>query len=435
MNVRTELVRVALEWENSFTVMPQITSAISEYDAAMLLGMSSTDYAKAMHGRTSISKGYDFSWNLLRYQVKACRPSGKRGSRITWVPSVRNYEFDRLIYIQYFLDFSMQEAWIWDVASYRTCFELRKRLSPQDMRGGMPLFLSNKDREAIVNRTVHDFDIRHFLEKVVAPLAGFLGRVLPATNRDWWKESVVSVLTPQQQQRINFQRVTALAGLDLAALLRVLDQNWSRIAESLSLAWEGRNYVKEMQAIRNKWAHLSTEPVALDDVYRDLDTLQRFCLLIEADERFVHEIKAAKTAILCGTDESVKASAAQKQTIQSSKDSAKKNTKGTSGSPHYYELFTEVLELLSDEKPRTSHEIIFELGIKMSYSATILNTMKEKDTIGWCTWHLKAAGLVDRPHRGINTITDSGKAVLGNHERITRELLKTIPAYGARIKK
>lgn len=198
MNVRTELVRVALEWEKYFSVMPQITSAISEYDAAMLLGISSTDYAKAMHGRTAVSKDYDFSWNLLRYQVKSCRPSGKRGSRITWVPSVRNYEFDRLICIQYFLDFSMQEAWIWDVASYRACFELRKRLSPQDMRGGIPLFLSNKDRNSMENKTVHGADIRHFLDAIMEPFAGFLGRVLPAISRDWWKESVVGVLTPQQ---------------------------------------------------------------------------------------------------------------------------------------------------------------------------------------------------------------------------------------------
>jgi len=43
MSIRNELVKQALEWEKRFTVIPAITSAISEYDAAMLVGLNEAD--------------------------------------------------------------------------------------------------------------------------------------------------------------------------------------------------------------------------------------------------------------------------------------------------------------------------------------------------------------------------------------------------------
>ena len=39
MTLRNKLVDIALDWQENFGVAPSITSAISEYDAAMLIGM------------------------------------------------------------------------------------------------------------------------------------------------------------------------------------------------------------------------------------------------------------------------------------------------------------------------------------------------------------------------------------------------------------
>ena len=46
--LRDKLVEVALEWQSKFGVAPSITSAVSEYDAAMLVGMSESDYSEYM---------------------------------------------------------------------------------------------------------------------------------------------------------------------------------------------------------------------------------------------------------------------------------------------------------------------------------------------------------------------------------------------------
>jgi hypothetical protein len=135
-NIRNSLVNIALEWENKFSVMPAITSAISEYDAAQLIGCSEQSYSEIMKGRTAVAKGYEFEYEGIKYQVKANRPSGKPGSFVTLVGKARNYEWDCLIWILYDTKFNIQEAWSFDCDEYKKRFDDKKRLSPEDMRTG-----------------------------------------------------------------------------------------------------------------------------------------------------------------------------------------------------------------------------------------------------------------------------------------------------------
>lgn len=86
MNLREELVDIALRWQNCFGVAPSITSAVSEYDAAMIVGMSESEYSKYMKVKTAVSKGADFVFKNTRHQVKANRPSGKKGCFVTRIP-------------------------------------------------------------------------------------------------------------------------------------------------------------------------------------------------------------------------------------------------------------------------------------------------------------------------------------------------------------
>lgn len=137
--LRNQLVAVALEWERVFGVAPSITSAVSEYDAARLVGHTDETYGLACAERTAVSRGCDFIFKELRYQIKANRPSGKRGSFVTKVAEARNYDWDILIWLLYDRNFILQEAWELEVAQYRAEFEGRSRLSPNDMRKGKSL--------------------------------------------------------------------------------------------------------------------------------------------------------------------------------------------------------------------------------------------------------------------------------------------------------
>lgn len=137
--LRQRLVEVALAWERAFGNAPPVTSALSEFDAALLLGCSVEQYSACMRGSTAVQKGYDFVYRGKRYQAKGNRPSGKPGSFVTLVPKVRNYDWDYLIWILYNPQYEVQEAWMWGVSEYRTAFDAIKRLSPAHYRAGKRL--------------------------------------------------------------------------------------------------------------------------------------------------------------------------------------------------------------------------------------------------------------------------------------------------------
>ena len=97
--LREQLVKATLSWERAFGNAPLITTVLSEYDAANLVGCSLEAYSTSMQGCSAVQKGHDFVFNGLRYQVKGNRPSGKPGSFVTWVPKATNYHWDYLIWI------------------------------------------------------------------------------------------------------------------------------------------------------------------------------------------------------------------------------------------------------------------------------------------------------------------------------------------------
>jgi len=139
MSIRDDLVRAALVWENAFGIAPHITSAISEYDAAMLVGLDDNSYKNSLIGRTAVSNGYDFMFNGIRYQIKANRPSGKPGSRVTKVGKASNYKWDILIWILYNVEFVIAEAWQWDCDDYISAFDSVDHVRPEHMRQGKRL--------------------------------------------------------------------------------------------------------------------------------------------------------------------------------------------------------------------------------------------------------------------------------------------------------
>ncbi len=140
--------------------------------------------------------------------------------------------------------------------------------------------------------------ISRLLGEAARQLASFLETILPSLVEDWWKQAVVNNLSYQQQRRVKQHNIESLGSLDLAALIRILDQNWYQISTKLNLASESRHFIKEMQTIRNRWAHSGTDGFPVDDVYRDMDTLQRFAAVIDADEGFIKAVQAAKASLL-----------------------------------------------------------------------------------------------------------------------------------------
>ncbi len=140
--------------------------------------------------------------------------------------------------------------------------------------------------------------IAKLMGETAKELVAFLEKVLPPLFKDWWKEAVVDNLSVPQQRRLLKGDTNSISALDLAALLRVFDRNWFQISTKVSLTFESRHYVKEMQTIRNRWAHAGTEGFPVDDVYRDLDTIQRFLTIINPDSDLFLKVRAEKASLL-----------------------------------------------------------------------------------------------------------------------------------------
>lgn len=129
-------------------------------------------------------------------------------------------------------------------------------------------------------------------------ISRWLEAKLPALGSKWWDDNVVNRLTFQQQRLVDEKRIQSLAGLDLAAVLRILDQNWSELAGAEPLPRDARNWVKELQSVRNRWAHAPAGGVSPTDTFRDADTLERLLKVLGADEALLSKLNVFKVATL-----------------------------------------------------------------------------------------------------------------------------------------
>jgi hypothetical protein len=114
-------------------------------------------------------------------------------------------------------------------------------------------------------------------------LCRYLAAKLPGIGgATWWETHVVAQLTIGQQGHMRARGIRQLAGLDLAALLRVFERNWAELSYASRLADEVRIYAKEVAAIRNSVAHAAADGASLPrmDLYRHLDTIRRLLVAI-----------------------------------------------------------------------------------------------------------------------------------------------------------
>ena len=141
-------------------------------------------------------------------------------------------------------------------------------------------------------------EMNELLQASSAVIATWLEARLLTLGANWWQEHVVSRLTFQQQRQVEERCIRRLTGLDLAAILRVLDQNWNELAAMTPLPREARNWVKELQSTRNRWAHAPAGGVAATPAFRDADTLERLLTVVGASRDLIESLSTFKAETL-----------------------------------------------------------------------------------------------------------------------------------------
>ena len=136
------------------------------------------------------------------------------------------------------------------------------------------------------------------LEHFAKGLRKSLKDCFPQLSEDWWTRYVISSLTFHQAERVKQSGISTLDGLDLAALLRVIDQNWFELSSKFDWPKDARIWLKETQNIRNRWAHLPSEGLDDETQYRDLDTIERLQLALDGNSEILSALREHKQMIM-----------------------------------------------------------------------------------------------------------------------------------------
>lgn len=140
--------------------------------------------------------------------------------------------------------------------------------------------------------------MQNLLHDCATELRRFLNQNLVGRTDNWWQCYILDSLTFQQRRTLPEPHQPSLDLLDFAALLRVFDQNWSELSSAVNLQREARNWLKETQSIRNRWAHQAGIQSSPEDCYRDYDTLARLMRTIGADASLVRKLEESRQASL-----------------------------------------------------------------------------------------------------------------------------------------
>lgn len=136
-------------------------------------------------------------------------------------------------------------------------------------------------------------------ELLTGSLADYLAEVLPDIGGpDWWKNYVIAQLTPGQARSVATLDEGDLHGLDLAALLRVAERNWSELAAKRPVPADARALLGELKVVRNRYAHAPANGVVLEDQLRDVDTVRRFLKAISARDGATEQLRKIHRQLL-----------------------------------------------------------------------------------------------------------------------------------------
>ncbi|WP_427136725.1 DEAD/DEAH box helicase [Pseudarthrobacter sp. S9] len=143
--------------------------------------------------------------------------------------------------------------------------------------------------------------MREHLATLAALLRRFLERELPSLGPGWWDQGVLAKLTYQQRALVDENGWSSMAELDVAAVLRIADQNWDLFRRKNLVKWDDRNWLKEASSVRNRWAHDAPgrEP-GLDRAYRDLDTLTLLANALDPGSSEAEHLASARSTALAG---------------------------------------------------------------------------------------------------------------------------------------
>ena len=163
--------------------------------------------------------------------------------------------------------------------------------------------------------------INEYLHTAAKLLNSWLSKMLPRVSDDWWQECVISNLSYNQREIAENNQYSQLSDFDLAALLRITDKSWYAMRNFAYLPTKDREQVREMQKVRNRWAHYSSGMADKDAIVYDINVLHAFLSWLEAPLSVLNDVDRLL--------ESVQGAAIQLEAVRSDEPSPETSSVGT----------------------------------------------------------------------------------------------------------
>lgn len=140
--------------------------------------------------------------------------------------------------------------------------------------------------------------ISGFLVAVTKILAAYLEQSLTQIDKKWWDVLVLENLSEDQRRQVINQKIRSLQELDLAALLRIFLKNWYKLSKIKNLPHNGQQLVKNIQEVRNRWAHVPAMEITKENTFQDLEIIIKFLLMFNSGTKLIDEITNLKNIII-----------------------------------------------------------------------------------------------------------------------------------------
>jgi uncharacterized protein (DUF697 family) len=140
---------------------------------------------------------------------------------------------------------------------------------------------------------------------ISSDITGCLANHLPALSEGWWDQRVIGQLSSFQIQHISAAGVKSLDKLDLPTLLRLLERNWTDMANRGLVLKGHRSWFRTLQRKRCAWIHQSFDDI--EEPFRtDLfDSLSGLMLAINASPATIAAVESMKINAVKGINSTV----------------------------------------------------------------------------------------------------------------------------------
>ena len=127
--------------------------------------------------------------------------------------------------------------------------------------------------------------MNEYMFRLNQKMGAWLAKKLPKITDNWLQDLVINNLSSLQKDNVIREEIKSIDGLDLSVLLRIVDRNWFAITSQFYINNKEHYKIRDMQQIRNDWAHIKPSDITKEKVINDAN------IIIELMQAFDASVK------------------------------------------------------------------------------------------------------------------------------------------------